>query len=250
MTPHKRTTAIVSFLLLFSLLPACNLPKKDDLTTEQKAATAVAQTLTAIGPPSETPTAKATATLKPTATITPTTEPTYSLPMLKINESTNCRSGPGQEFEILNTFLPGASVKILGAYPGYWIVEYEESKSCWVWGEYAEASGSHWTAPTMTAPPFPTIAPPATPVNLKYEYVCEWNGANLEAKVSLSWNGASNVLGYLLYRNDVQIADLTPNITNYTDISITTGGESITYSLQAWNNGGKSARNSFSFACK
>src|SRR5687767_15439516 len=48
----------------------------------------------------------------PSATITPT----YSVPTLLVQESTNCRTGPGEEYEVVFTYLEGKELEIVGRY--------------------------------------------------------------------------------------------------------------------------------------
>ncbi|MGB7874631.1 MAG: hypothetical protein WBL25_09630, partial [Anaerolineales bacterium] len=100
-----RKFALIFFCLL---LTACNLrlgeEPGDDLNNQ--AATLVAMTLSAIDTPTRENTPLPTPTLaatKVTGTPTPTITPTYSVPMLKINEPTNCRTGPGQSYDIIFT---------------------------------------------------------------------------------------------------------------------------------------------------
>ena len=146
-----RKLALIFFCVL---LTACNVPlgenPEDDLNNQ--AATLVAMTLNAMATPTFTNTPLPTPTLPVTKTPTLTITPTYSVPMLKINEATNCRNGPGQSYDILFTFNPGATVEIVGSYPtnNYWTVKWQGGEGfCWVWGEYATASGSYWAGPTV-----------------------------------------------------------------------------------------------------
>ena len=81
-------------------LTACSLPLSTSPTEDinNQAATLVAMTLN----PQVTPTQEIQQntplprpTLAITLTPTPTITPTYSVPMLTVNEPTNCRTGPG-----------------------------------------------------------------------------------------------------------------------------------------------------------
>src|SRR5262245_45355523 len=101
----------VAFLL--SITQACNLQTsaQPTLSINDQAATIIAQTLQAGNenggdvPITATfsPMPRATSTPAPVATITPT----YSVPMLTVQESTNYRSGPGQDYEVVFTYLQG-----------------------------------------------------------------------------------------------------------------------------------------------
>jgi hypothetical protein len=193
-------------ILLGLLLTACNLPltnPEDDLNNQ--AATLVALTLNAVSAtPTFTNTPLSTPTLSITRTPTPTITPTYSVPMLKINEPTNCRTGPGQSYDLLFTFNAGASVEILGQYPtnNYWTVKWQGGEGfCWVWGEYATATGSYWTVPTVNPPPTALPSPPAAPglpANA-YTFECTFNGITTR----ITWSDrAENEQGYRVYRDN------------------------------------------------
>jgi hypothetical protein len=171
--------------------------------------------------------------------------------MLKVNESTNCRSGPGQSFEILYTFLPGASVEIVGAYPqgGYWVVKLPDSQdTCWIWGEYSTATGSHWTVPSMTPPAPPTQSPPAAPGNLHYNYFCTLAG---QMTTDLTWTDrADNEQGYRVFRNGTLIATLPANATSFSETISININDTFTYSVGSFNTAGSSSQPSISFSCK
>jgi hypothetical protein len=247
---NLKSFTISPAVLLLLLLSACNLPGgAGGPGLEQEAATIVALTLTAQGDGTSGPqyTPSPGTTLTPTMTITPT----YSVPMLKVNESTNCRSGPGQSFEILYTFLPGASIEIVGRQPqdNYWIVKYPGSEEpCWIWGEYSTATGSPWTVPSMTAPAAPTQSPPEAPGNLFYNYFCTLAG---ELTTDLTWSDRSdNEQGYRISRNGNLIATLPANANSFTETINININDTFTYSVTAFNAAGTSAPRSISFSCK
>jgi hypothetical protein len=246
----KGISALLSVYVL--VLSACNYPgSTEGVSIEEQAATVVAMTLSAQAPratqtaiPKNPPAAGSTST--PTATLTPT----YSVPLLKVNESTNCRSGPGQAFEILFTFLPGASTEIVGSYPqdGYWIVKMPNSQqTCWIWGEYSTASGSHWTVPSMTPPAPPTQSPPGGPSNLKYTYFCTLAG---EVTTDLSWSDrADNEQGYRVFRNGTLVATLPANATTYSETISININNVLSYSVASFNQSGSSPQSTVTFSC-
>lgn len=246
----RRAAIGLAFLLAAS---ACNFPGSGGgPSLEQEAATIVALTLTSGAErPQGTPTGTPTGPTGSTSTPTPTITPTYSVPRLQVNESTNCRSGPGQAFEILYTFLPGASVEIVGHYPqeGYWIVKRPDADgTCWIWGEYSTASGSHWTVPSMTAPSPPTQSPPAAPGNLRYTYFCTLAG---EMTTDLTWSDrAGNEQGYRVYRNGTLVATLPANTTAFNETISININETFSYGVEAFNTSGSSSRPSITFSCQ
>jgi hypothetical protein len=247
---------IRSIFCLFSMfvlaLSACNFPgSTESPSLEEQAGTVVAMTLSAQAPGNtETANPKGTPTAGLTSTLTATLTPTYSVPMLKVNESTNCRSGPGQAFEILFTFLPGAAVEIVGSYPqgGYWIVKMPGSQqTCWIWGEYSTASGSHWAVPSMTPPAPPTQSPPGSPSNLRYTYFCTLAG---EVTTDLTWSDrADNEQGYRVFRNGTLIATLPANATSYSETISININETLNYSVASFNQSGSSPQSTVAFSC-
>lgn len=240
--------------LLVALLASCNLPTSSTkLSLEEQAGTLVAQTLEASETeiPAETPTLANTPTKSlPTVTITPT----YSLPVLSINENTNCRSGPGEDYEIVTTYISGAKAEIVGkhAKSNYWVVKNHNGQgTCWIWGEYTTASGSHWTVPTMTPPPTKTPSPPAAPSLQDYNFFCAWNGSNNDLSITIKWTDkANNETGYRIYRDGAVIVDLGANTTAYTDIFAVDGGQTVSYAVVAYNTSGSAGLATISAACQ
>src|SRR5688572_17998598 len=184
MTRNYRSVLAAAGLILAIL--ACNMPF-EQLSPPNDVQTAAALTLQAILTPSITSTAStpvitATASPRATRTITsagsPTTSvtPTYSVPMLTVLEPTNCRTGPGEEYEIVFTYVTGKELEIVGRYdPGdFWLVKSNESPNgtCWLWGEFVEVTGSYLAVPSVTPPLTPTSAPPRGPGIDKWEFSC------------------------------------------------------------------------------
>jgi len=242
-------------LLLCLLLTACNLPEtdsNDDLSSQ--AGTLVAMTLAAQSTPTRENTPLPSPTLAGTGTPTPTITPTYSVPMLRINESTNCRTGPGQSYDILFTFNPGATVEIVGRYPtnNYWTVKVQGmDEPCWIWGEYTTASGSTWTVPSITPPPTSTASPPTAPSISNWEYLCGYGASGPNVTVNLKWGDrAENEIGYRIYRGDERVMDLPVNSTTYSETINVEAGEDITYRIEVFNNTGTSSSSIISFSCQ
>src|SRR5215213_2784166 len=96
-----RSRAILAVMILIASTLACNVPgSSQPLSVDDQAATAIALTLHAQTPTrdvsntrtaSATPRSTSTSAGPATATITPT----FSTPMLTVQEQTNCREGPG-----------------------------------------------------------------------------------------------------------------------------------------------------------
>jgi hypothetical protein len=240
---------ILSVCILSTILAlsACNLGRGTaGLSPANSLATSVAATLTAWPTASISPSPDSLDTPTLPATPTTTITPTYSVPMLKVNEGTNCRTGPGQEYPVLYTANAGAKLQIVGSYPGYWIVKGSDGVACWMWGEYVSVSGSHWAVPTMTAPPTPTYSPPTAPRGLKYEFECAFGSVT----VNLQWTDtSSNEDGFRVLRDGVALISLPANSTSYTDAYSVSRGITITYSVEAFNFAGTAGSSPISFAC-
>ena len=247
-------------IFLCFLLAACNMPTSDsDDELNNQAATIIAMTLaTQSSAVTSTPTRENTPlpspTLAKTGTPTPTITPTYSVPMLKVNEPTNCRTGPGQSFDVLFTLLSGASVEIVGRYPtdNYWVVKVQGmDEPCWIWGEYSTTSGSYWVVPSVTPPPTEAPRPANQPSNLQYSYNCTFNGVNSDVAVTLTWSDQSNdELGYRVFRNNAQVAELPANSKTYSETVAVDATQKNTYGVSAYNAAGESGRATISFSCQ
>ena len=179
---HNHRSMIAAVSLIFAIL-ACNSPLANP-TPEESAPeiqTAAAQTLQVILTPSiSASTQQSPVANTPLATATKvgafTQTPTYSVPMLTVREQTNCRAGPGQDYEILFTYLAGKELEIVGRYDpdNYWLVKAVESPTgtCWLWGEFVEVTGSYGAVPSVTPPATVTSAPPQAPSIVEWKFSC------------------------------------------------------------------------------
>jgi hypothetical protein len=247
-------------LIIFSASTvACNLQStaQPTLSVDDQAATIIAATLQAgnengadvpiTATSSSTPAPTITATSGPTASITPT----YSVPMLTVREPTNCRSGPGQDYEVVFTYLKGVQLEIVGHYPqeNYWLVKSAESSTgeCWLWGEYADVAGSYWVVSSVTPPPTATLAPPVAP-SVKWQFNCDYVANQLD--VTFTWtDNATNEEGYRVIRNDEAVVELPANSTTYTDSYAFEAGDKVLYQIEAYNVTGPTRSTVISVTC-
>lgn len=166
---QKRKAILYLTVMVMLVLQACNLPS--NAATEEPTADplfAVAQTLTAIAelnPPTEIPpTFTPLPTLSPTAefTATPNFTATPTFAYVTLSEGTNCRVGPGVAYALIDTFLVGQTIEVVGKHPfdNYWYVRSPNNPSvyCWLWGFYATGANLN-NVPVLTPPPSPTPAP-------------------------------------------------------------------------------------------
>jgi hypothetical protein len=166
---------LTAFTLFFATL-ACNLPsagmqvavQDDDGAVEATVAVGVATVADQIQteeppvaelPPSQTPTPSETPTVTPTST--------SSVPMARVSQNTNCRSGPGTVYDLVYVFMIGDEAEIIArsSAPNYVIIDVPDGSGdeCWLWMQYGEQTGSTDHLPERTPPPTPTPAPTATP---------------------------------------------------------------------------------------
>jgi SH3-like domain-containing protein len=239
---NNKKNIFIAFILLIASTLACNLPNAAPQQTAPEVQTAAALTLQAILTPSITATVEqqstvvnntATPTSGPTGTITPT----YSVPMLTLREQTNCRNGPGQSYDILFAYVKGVKREIVGYYPetNYWLVKAPESKTgeCWVWGEYADVTGSYWVVPSVTPPPTATMSLPTAPA-VKWEFNCDYIAGQMD--VSFTWtDNATNETGYRVIRDNQPIVELPADTTAYKDLYAFTAGEQVNYQIEVYN---------------
>ena len=237
----------LAILALIGAILACNLPgTTPTLSINDQAATSIAATLLAQAQNGgDVPiTATSSSTARPSATSTTsattmTITPTFSTPQLTVLESTNCREGPGQDYQVVFTYLPNKKLTILGRYDptNYWLVKADEVSSgrCWLWGEYVELSGSYWVVPSVTPPPTATLAPPLAPSLQNWEYFCSAG----QMSITIEWTDrAQNETGYRILRNGESVAELAANSTSYSETIPMQGGESAEYYLQVYGPGG------------
>jgi hypothetical protein len=233
--------------LILSIL-ACNWPL-EQVAPPNDVQTAAALTLQVILTPSLTATLETpiiTATVSPQVTLTSSTvvsltttvsqTPTYSVPMLTVKESTNCRTGPGEEYEIVSSYSTGKQLEIVGRYdPGnFWLVKSNESPNgtCWLWGQFVEVTGSYWAVPSVTPPPTSTSAPPRGPGIDRWEFSCS-DGA---LTFTVIWvDNANNETGYRIFRNGEQLAELPADTTTYTDVFPVSPDQRVEYYVQVFS---------------
>jgi len=259
----KSIHILFALIVLLSITQACNLqsPTQSVISVNDQAATIIAATLqagnangadvpitaTSSSTPNSTVTSM-TATVGPTATITPT----YSVPMLTLREQTNCRTGPGLSYDILFAYVQGVKREILGYYAqeNYWLIKAPESATgeCWIWGEYADVTGSYWVVPSLTPPPTATLTPPIAPSISKWDFFC--NSASGEMNITILWkDNTNNESAFVVYRNSQQIAQLPPDSNSYSETILFQAGDSFKYQVDVLSPGGSALSSEVSVSC-
>ncbi len=183
-------------------------------------------------------------------------KPASSAPTLTVREATNCRAGPGTNYDILFTYQPGTKLPIVGRYePGdFWQVKSDKSPtgSCWMWGGSVDVTGnaqevantaptvvptgiSKSTTPTSTGPTSATSAPtgPRDLSIVNWEYTC----SNGTLTFIVNWKSRlTDETGFRIFRNGEQIAELPADSTTFTDTL--PAGQNLEYYVQVFGPSG------------
>ena len=171
---------IISSILLV-LVSSCNLPQGTIVVSETALApAAVDQTQVAgiVASKEAAQTALANAvqstlaamqtstpefTLTPSLTLTPTLTFTQQVPTLSVSAQTNCRSGPGTDYDLLGIMYVGQTADVVGrsVYGDTWIIKLPSNPAitCWLWGQYATVAGNTAGLPVVNPPSTPTPLP-------------------------------------------------------------------------------------------
>lgn len=253
----KRTLIVVNALLAAIL--ACNLPSSQR-QVQLPGPVATNTPADVVLELSDTPTSTVAFTETPSLTPTITLTPTPTIPQVSVSSATNCRTGPGTAYDLLYTMQPGQTAEVVGKdmADNYWIIKMPNGSTCWLWGQYATVSGNWAALPDWPVPPTPTPAMPANPSGLKVQKQCTLVPMEFHYLVhaELSWlDNATNESGYYVFRNDTKIATLGANESSFADdavqVIVPPPGDKqvITYSIQAFNDAGKSKKISKSISC-
>jgi hypothetical protein len=252
----KANRTLIALNALLAAVLACNLP------SSQRPVQAPTDQADVAVEASDTPAFTATPQFTETPSLTPTITltPTPTVPQVGVTSATNCRTGPGTEYDLLLTLQPGQVVEVIAKYPpdNYWIIKMPSGGICWLWGQYAVVSGNTAVLPEYAPPPTPTPSLPANPSRLTVDVTCKLvkKGSGPifllvnEVHAEINWHdNASNEDGYRVWRDDTLIGDLSPNTEGIEDDTTLPGlvlsgspTPSLTYTVQAYNTAGKSKK--------
>jgi hypothetical protein len=102
----------------------------------------------------------------PMPQVAPTTPPPW---WVEIYEDVNVRAGPGTDYDLIGTLIPGQSSEILGRSPaGNWLkIRYVggPNNEGWVLRDFVRVMGDAPNMPTLMPPPTPTLPPTPRPIN-------------------------------------------------------------------------------------
>jgi len=233
---------VFCFLFAASLiLSSCNLPGADAPSPD--VATAAAMTVQAAIDNNQAPLASPTAA----SASSQNTPASGSKPFASFEDVTNCRMGPGVNYERITQIQPGFSVEIVGFFPpNYWVVNTDAGQ-CWVAGEFVTPSGSVSGVPTVSAPPTPQGNAPQNVSLQKWDIYC--NFQTDEAEISIRWADKEDEEGYRIVRNDVVVAELSANTTQFKETITLLSGQTVGYSIIAFNTAGSTQSKTISLGC-
>ncbi len=166
-------------IMLFTLiLTACAAPTSEPhieptpgpdlaLTITAQANLLQALTQTALAP---------TNTPEPTFTPAPAFTVTPSKVTITVSADTNCRSGPGVEYDIVGALTIGQQAEVVGksSTANYWVIDNPlGAGTCWLWGEHAnligDAAGLQEVAAPPTVTPLAALAPIIDHATVRYD---------------------------------------------------------------------------------
>ncbi len=133
----KRLMLIIAGSLLIISTQACNLPSSQNHIQPDPPGTITVQTLILPAPasPKETPS---------------------PIPVeISIISTTDCRTGPGGEYDLVFTMNQGEIAQVVGKNTpnNYWIIDSPAGGTCWLWGKFAVLNGDISFLPEFQVPP-------------------------------------------------------------------------------------------------
>ena len=175
MSLHKQKLLLGLAALLLAALACTAGEQSPDAVEAARQTLAAAQTETAAAAPPQAPpeqpqdpgapAEEATATPSPAPTIA--LSATSSIPTVLVSVNTNCRSGPGVGYQLLDSLVIGQQAQVTQRAPqgfNYVLINRPNGGGeCWLWLQYATITGDISNLPVATPPPSPTPTFTATP---------------------------------------------------------------------------------------
>lgn len=228
------------YLIIAAILftSSCNMPATG-ATPDTAVSTAAAQTI-------EAALANQTPLASPTVgnTSTPIAE---GEPLASFEDVTNCRTGPGVNYPPVTQIQPGVSVEIVGFFPpNFWIVKTDKGE-CWVAGQFVTPAGDTSAVPTVSAVPTIEGGAPENVSLQKWDIFCNYE--TNEANITVSWADEEEESGYRVVRNDIIVAELPANTTEYKETITLLTGQTVGYYIIAFNAAGSTSSKTISLGC-
>jgi hypothetical protein len=191
---------------------------------------------------------------QPSTTPTVSITPTFTTPIVLFEGNTNCRKGPGTNYDVVTVVLNGQKAEAIGVSDkgNYWLIKNpNKGEACWVANDLVKSSGSILQLPTLTAPPTSTPVPPKAPAWVSYIYTCEYASGGGNMTMNLVWSDRSeNELGYKVLRDGQEIATLPANTTTYSDTAFVGTGQTLSYVVEVFNNAGQARTSTKTYGCQ
>ncbi|MBL8099273.1 MAG: SH3 domain-containing protein [Anaerolineales bacterium] len=234
----------VLFFISAILISSCNMPSPNSPESAEAVQTSAALTVEAA---LKTPLASPTLAPATSNDAQATSDTSSGQPFASFEDVTNCRTGPGVNYERITQITPQDAVEIIGFYPpNYWVV-MTDAGPCWVAAEFVTPSGSLAAVPTVTAPPTPQGGAPDNVSLQQWNVSC--NYATNEADVSIRWKDKDNESGYRVFRNNEQVAELIANSIEFTETITLLSGQSVGYYVVAFNAVGDTSSKTITLSC-
>ncbi len=254
----KNWRRIPFLFVIMAFLAACTRPSSQLATPTMDiglVGTIAAMTLEAFPSQTALPSAIPTQGVTPSATITVTVTitPTYTAPELVFTGNTNCRSGPGKDYDVITVIYSGQKSQPVGVSQEgtFWLIKNKGTADCWVSTDFVQTAGSVASLPTVMAPPTPTPVPPNAPAWSTYNFTCDFASGGNNMTMNLNWTDRSNnEEGFIIYRNDQAVVTLGPDTTSYVDTAFVETGKSLSYRVEAFSKAGKASSSAITAACQ
>jgi len=174
----------------------------------------------------------------------PTSTPTFSKPLLYINDDTQCRTGTSNNFQAVTALSRGITVELIGkdTSQSAWLIHAPNNAgTCWVLAGDGSPSGDYESLPEVTPQPS-TQKLPGMPAFVGWPWFCTYsNGVIYKATVNPSWiDPAHDANGFRVYRQGTLIADVPATTTSVIDTINVVIGANLSYSIAAYNDAGVS----------
>lgn len=239
----------ILFFITAILISSCNMPSTTSPESAEAIQTYAALTVeAAINNGGQVPLASPTSSAQNNSG-SGTAQPTDSSgePFASFEDVTNCRTGPGVNYERVTQILPSDSVEVIGFYPpNYWIVSTNAGE-CWVSGEFVTPSGSLAAVPTVTAPATPQGGSPENVSLQSWNVSC--NYATNEANVTIEWSDKDGETGYRVFRNNELAVELSADSIFFGETITLLAGQSVGYYVVAFNGAGETSSKVITLTC-
>jgi hypothetical protein len=182
--------------------------------------------------------------------------PPASAAVLTVREATNCRTGPGTNYEIVFTYTAGTKLEITGRDESrnFWLVKSDKSPTgtCWMWTGSVDVTDNALAVASVAPPSTPTSAsgntsggtPPEAPSLQKWDYSC----GDGKLTFTVTWNDkATDETGYRIFRNGELLTELPADSNTYTDTLASE--QNVEYYIQVYSPGGTANSSAMKAGC-